>query len=130
MINFNKDSIFNLKPIEIDKVREDAKGLLIEGEEILMAFKTIRDQLFFTNKRIVAIDVQGIGLRKSFASMPYSKIQFFSIRTKGFEIVPDSELFVMFTNGFTTNFEFRGSVDIGLIGRVISEYVLDWIILD
>lgn len=39
-----------------------------------MAFQTIRDQLLFTNKRIISIDVQGLtGKRKSFASMPYSK---------------------------------------------------------
>ena len=125
MINFNKNGIFNLKPIEIEKVREDAKGLLVEGEEILMAFKTIRDQLFFTNKRIVAVDVQGIGLKKSYATMPYSKIQFFSVRTAGFELVPDAELFVMFNNGFTANFEFRGRVDIRAIGQAISHYVLD-----
>ena len=62
----------------------------------------------------------------SFSSMPYSKIQFFSIQTPGFaEIVPDSELFLMFSNGFTARFEFKGGVDIGEIGRMISEYVLD-----
>ena len=45
MINFNKDSVFNLKPIEINEVRNEVHGLLINGEEILCAFKTIRDQL-------------------------------------------------------------------------------------
>ena len=57
--------------------------------------------------------------------MPYSKIQYFSIQTPGFaELIPDSELFVMFANGFTTQFEFKGNVDIGKIGRMLSEYVL------
>lgn len=81
-ISFNTNSAFNLKPINIEAVR---------------------DQLLFTNKRIIAIDVQGItGKRKSFATMPYSKIQYFSIQTPGFiEIFPDSELFVMFSNVFT-----------------------------
>ena len=125
MINFNGSSSFNLKPIDINEVRDDAKGLLLFGEEIIMAFKTIRDQLIFTNKRIIAVDVQGFGRKKSFASLPYSKIQFFAIQTPGFEIVPDSELFISFSNGFTTNFEFKGSVDIGEIGRAISKYVLE-----
>ena len=95
-------------------------------EKVEFAFKTIRDQLVFTNKRIISIDVQGItGKRKSFATMPYSKIQYFSIQTPGFmELFPDSELFVMFTNGFTAKFEFKGAVDIGKIGRMLSEYVL------
>ena len=125
-INFNANSAWNLKPIPLDSVRGEVNGLLISGEEPVMAFHTVRDQLLFTNKRIISIDVQGItGKRKSYASMPYSKIQFFSIQTAGFlELIPDSELFLMFTNGFTAKFEFKGNVDIGKIGRMISEYVL------
>lgn len=125
-VNFNQDSVFNLKPISNDEVRGEVDGLLIADEKVEFAFKTIRDQLVFTNKRIISIDVQGItGKRKSFATMPYSKIQYFSIQTPGFmELFPDSELFVMFTNGFTVKFEFKGAVDIGKIGRMLSEYVL------
>ena len=125
-VNFNSNSVFNLKPINVDSVRGEVDGLLIAGEQIEFAFQTVRDQLVFTNKRIISIDVQGItGKRKSFATMPYSKIQYFSIQTPGFmELIPDSELFVMFTNGFTAHFEFKGAVDIGKIGRMLSEYVL------
>lgn len=127
MINFNKDSIFNLHPIDLDKVHDEARGLLIEGEEMVAAFKTVRDQLVFTNKRIISIDVQGItGMRRSFSSMPYSKVQFFGIQTTGFlEIVPDAELMLTFANGTQACFDFRGNVDIGQLGRVISEYVLN-----
>lgn len=125
-VNFNTNSVFNLKPINAEAVRSEVDGLLIAGEQVEFAFQTIRDQLVFTNKRIISIDVQGItGKRKSFATMPYSKIQYFSIQTPGFmELFPDSELFVMFTNGFTAQFEFKGAVDIGKIGRMLSEYVL------
>ena len=109
-VNFNQDSVFNLKPISNDEVRGEVDGLLISGEQIEFAFKTIRDQL---------------GKRKSYATMPYSKIQYFSIQTPGFmELFPDSELFIMFSNSFTAKFEFKGAVDIGKIGRMLSEYVL------
>lgn len=125
-INFNQNSAWNLKPIRKDEAVPEVNGLLIGGEEIVAAFQTIRDQLLFTNKRIIAIDVQGItGKRKSFSTLPYSKIQFFSIQTPGFaELIPDSELFLMFSNGYTATFEFKGAVDIGQIGRMISEYTL------
>ena len=94
MINFNGDSIWNLKPLDVSAVKTQVFGLLIEGEEIVAAFRTIRDQLVFTNKRIISIDVQGLtGLKKSFAIMPYSRVQFFTIQTPGFaELVSDSEL--------------------------------------
>ena len=125
-VNFNQDSVWNLKPIRVDAVKGEVNGFLIGGEEVVMAFQTVRDQLIFTNKRIIAVDVQGItGKRKSFSTMPYSKIQYFSIQTPGFaELIPDSELFIMFSNTFTAKFEFKGGVDIGKIGRMISEYVL------
>ena len=125
-VNFNQDSVWNLKPIRVAAVKGEVNGLLIGGEEVVMAFQTVRDQLIFTNKRIIAVDVQGItGKRKSFSTMPYSKIQYFSIQTPGFgELIPDSELFIMFSNTFTAKFEFKGGVDIGKIGRMISEYVL------
>ena len=125
-INFNQNSAFNLKPIDPSGVRDEVQGLLVQNEQIIYAFQTIRDQVVFTNKRIIAIDVQGLtGKRKSYATMPYSKIQYFSIQTPGFlELFPDSELFLMFSNGFTATFEFKGQVDIGLLGRMISESVL------
>lgn len=125
-INFNSDSVWNLKPIDASNVKNEVLGLLINGEEVEMAFQTFRDQLIFTNKRIIAVDVQGItGKRKSFAVMPYAKIQYFSIQTPGFaEVIKDAELFIMFSNTFTAKFEFKGNVDIGKIGRLISEYVL------
>ena len=125
-VNFNQNSVFNLKQISNDSVRGEVQGLLVNGEEVIYAFQTIRDQLVFTNKRIISIDVQGLtGKRKSFSTMPYSKIQYFSVQTPGFmELVPDSELFLMFVSGFTATFEFKGQVDIGAIGRMISEYVL------
>ena len=125
-VNFNQNSVWNLKQISVDAVRNEVNALLINGEQAVMAFQTVRDQLIFTNKRIISVDVQGItGRRKSYSSMPYSNIQYFSIQTPGFaELFPDSELFVMFSNTFTAKFEFKGNVDIGLIGRMISEYVL------
>ena len=125
-VNFNQNSAWNLKPIDVSEIRHEVDGLLIDGETVEMAFKTVRDQLLFTNKRIIAIDIQGItGKRKSFSTMPYSKIQYFSIQTPGFiELIPDSELFIMFSNAFTAKFEFKGNVDIGKIGRMISECVL------
>lgn len=127
MIDFNKNSAWDLKPIELSAVRDEVKGLLVLNENVISAFKTIRDQLIFTNKRIISIDIQGLtGTRKAFASMPYSKIEFFTIQTPGFgELIADSELIIMFSNGFVATFEFKGNVDIGKIGRTISEYVLN-----
>ena len=60
------------------------RQFLVDGEEVLSLFETLRDQLVFTNKRIVATNVQGLtGKRVDYTSIPYSKIQTFSIETSG-----------------------------------------------
>lgn len=63
-VNFNSNSVFNLKPINVEEVRKEVDGLLIGGEQIEFAFQTFRDQLIFTNKRIISVDVQGITGKK------------------------------------------------------------------
>ncbi|MGF1841673.1 PH domain-containing protein, partial [Vibrio clamense] len=60
MIDFKNSSVFKLKPIDISDAREDFQKFLIDGESILAAFKTVRDQVIFTNKRVIAANVQGI----------------------------------------------------------------------
>ena len=126
-INFNQESVFNLSSISINEVREDVHQLLVDGEEIIYAFKTVRDQLIFTDKRIISIDVQGItGTKISYATMPYAKIQYFTVQTPSVAeiLFADSELYIVFNNGFTTKFEFKGDVDIRGIGKLISEFIL------
>ena len=125
-INFNKNSIFHLKPIERSAIRKDVEKLLLQNEEIMYAFKTIRDQLIFTNKRIISVDIQNItGKRKEFTVLPYSKIQYFSVQTPGLlEILPDNELYIRFSDGFEATFEFNGYVDIVEIAKMLSKYIL------
>ena len=60
-VNFNQDSVWNLKPISVDAVKGEVNGLLIGGEEVVMAFQTVRDQLIFTNKRIIAVEAEDGG---------------------------------------------------------------------
>ncbi|UNT96238.1 PH domain-containing protein [Allobaculum mucilyticum] len=124
-INFNQDSILTLKPIPSTSVRKDIDGMLISDEEVIMAFATVRDQIIFTNMRIISVDVQGFtGRRKSFTSMPYSRIQYFTIQTPGFaELFSDTELELHFTSGFSARFDFTGRTDIGLLSRVITESI-------
>lgn len=126
MINFNANSIFTLHPIEIESVRKEVEAIFVKDEKVVAAFKTIRDQLVFTNKRMISIDVQGItGKKRSYTSMPYVNIQYFTIQTPFLvEIFADSELYLVFNNGFTATFEFKGNFDIASLGKLISEYVL------
>ncbi len=126
MINISKNSVFNLKPIDVNNIQQEVHSLLIPGEEIISAFMTVRDQMIFTNKRVITVDVQGLtGTRKSYSSLPYSKVQFFAVQTPGLiELVPDSELVLSFANGYTATFEFKGNTNILALSQVLAQYIL------
>lgn len=119
------DSQFmNLKEFDLSEVRQEVNQLLVTGEEIIAAFKTIRDQVIFTNKRIFVVNVQGItGKKTSYFSYPYSKIQYFGIETAGVLDI-DSELVATFSNGTVLQFDFQSKVDIKRISALISNYIL------
>ena len=119
------DSNFlNLKAIALEEVRQEVFELFVNGEQPVAAFKTVRDQVIFTTKRIFVVNVQGItGKKTSYFSYPYSKIQYFGVETAGVLDI-DSELIVAFSNGAKLSFDFRSSVDIRKLNTLISNYVL------
>jgi len=97
---------------------------LIEGESVLSCFKTVRDQLVFTNKRIIAANVQGItGKKVDYTSIPYSKIQTFSVETAG-TLDLDCEIEIYISSIGMIRFEIKGNFDIVKFNKVISQYVL------
>lgn len=121
---FGDSNTFNLKEIKIDKVRSEVLDFFLAGEEVMSAFETIRDQVVFTNKRILVVNVQGItGKKRAYLSYPYSKIQYFGIETAGVLDI-DSELILAFNDGTSLSFDFKTNVDIIGISRTISEFVL------
>lgn len=124
MIDFQNASFFKLKQVTETDVSGTLSNLLIPGEQIIGAYKGLRDSVTFTNKRVIAINVQGLtGKKKDFTSLPYSKIQAFSIETAGvFDL--DAELEIYFSGLGKVKFEFSGNCDIVKIGQTIGSYVL------
>ncbi|RZS36600.1 PH (Pleckstrin Homology) domain-containing protein [Herbihabitans rhizosphaerae] len=124
MIDFDKATVFKLSPADPDGVGKSVAPILIGGEQVLSCFKGVRDFVVFTNKRLIAVNVQGMtGRKRDFTSLPYSKIQAFSIETAGtFDL--DAELELWFSGLGKVRLEFRGSSDIRQIGQMIATYVL------
>src|SRR3954452_12826052 len=124
MIDFQKSMVFKLNPVDSSQMLSAIHKFLIEGERVLQVFKTIRDQLVFTNKRIIAANVQGLtGKKVDYTSIPYSKIQTFSVETSGV-LDRDCELEIYISAIGKVRFEIRGGFDIVTFNRVISTYVL------
>ena len=127
MINFSENKIFKLHKIKNENNNKNVQALLLENEKIIGIYKTIRDKVIFTDKRIITVDVQEVtGKKQEIFTLPYSKIQYFGIQTAGFgELISDSELAIFFNNGLKANFEFKGNNNILEIGKIISKYTLN-----
>ncbi len=124
MIDFKNGSYVKMKKVHGFPSADLIVPLMIPGEEFIGQYQAMRDFVIFTNKRVIAVNVQGVtGRKKDFTSLPYSKVQLFSIETSGtFDL--DSELQLCFSGIGIVKFEFTGSSDIVEIGRILGEYVL------
>ncbi|MBQ3218652.1 MAG: PH domain-containing protein [Akkermansia sp.] len=124
MIDFQNGSFFKLSPVDPATLMPRVGPLLVEGENIIAAFKAIRDSVVFTNKRVISINVQGItGKKVDFTSLPYSKVQAYSVETAGtFDL--DSELDLFFSGIGQVRFELKGNCDILGLSKLIASYVL------
>lgn len=124
MIDFSNAVVFKLREVDNEGMAERVLPLLVEGEQVQASFKAMRDYVVFTNKRIIAVNVQGMtGKKKDFTSLPYSKIQAFSIETAGtFDL--DAELELWFSGLGKVRLEFSGRYDVQSLSRLIANFVL------
>ena len=117
-------NFLNLKEIAQKQVKSEVNNMLVTGENIIQCFQTVRDQVVFTDKRVIVVNVQGItGKKTSYFSYPYSKVLYFVIETSGVLYI-DSELIMTFANGTVLQFDFRSKVDIKGICSNIQQYIL------
>lgn len=124
MIDFKNATYLKLKQVDNSQFAGVITPMLIQGEQIISTYKTVRDGVVFTNKRIIAINVQGItGSKKDFTSLPYSKISAYSVETAG-TIDLDSELEMWFSGLGKVKFEFKSNANVTEICRIISTYAL------
>lgn len=124
MIDFKNASYVKLKKSDGKNLNGKFLNLLIPGEKIIGIYSSVRDYVVFTNKRFIAVNVQGLtGKKQDFTSMPYKNITVFSVETAG-TLDVDSELELYFSGVGKVKFEFSGSSDIIEIGKNIAFYVL------
>lgn len=124
MVDFQNSKAIKLSVADdkawVDKIRP----MMVAGEEIVQSFKALRDGVVFTNKRIFVINVQGVtGKKIDYTSLPYSKIQAYSVETAG-TLDLDSELELWFSGLGKVKLEFVTRADVAQICRFISEKVL------
>ena len=120
MIDFDNKGFFaRLKKVDLNSFDNIISDFLIDNE-IIGTYQRVRDGIIFTNKRIIAINVQGItGKKKDYTNIPYNKITTFSLESAGiFDL--DSELEIYVSGLGKAKFQFSGNTNIKEICKMIS----------
>ena len=123
-IDFKNKRIIKLKRENSEIGNEVVGALLVENEQVIASFASIRDRVVFTNGRIISVNVQGLtGTKKDYTSIPYNKIQMYSVETAG-TMDFDSELTIWISGMGEFKFEFTSGSDIEGLCKMISRYIL------
>lgn len=124
MIDFSNARFIKLGEVPVATVEQRVAPLYVEGETSLIAAAGARDQVMFTNKRIIAVNMQGMtGNKVDYSSLPYSKIQAFSIETAG-TFDRDSELELYFSGLGKVRLEFSRNFNLSYVAKVIGWAIL------
>ena len=124
MIDFENKKILKLTAEKPEIGFQIVEDLLIPGEQIIDSFVSVRDHLVFTDKRIISVNVQGVtGKKRDYTSIPYKRIQTYSVETAGFFDM-DAELTLFISSIGKIEFQLIGSQHIKDLCAAISVHIL------
>ncbi|WP_373485825.1 PH domain-containing protein [Acetobacterium malicum] len=105
-------------------IPQDVQELLVEGEQAVAAYKTIRDSAVFTNKRLIVRDAQGLsGKKVEVYSLPYASINMWSTENAGKLLDLNAEV-ELWTRAGHIKVNLRKGVDIRRFDRLIANAIL------
>ena len=116
----------NAGTVSQGELKKDYGNLLVEGEEIELGFKLIRDTFIFTTKRLILVDRQGLTARKTeYMSVSYKSISRFSVETAGtFELDAELKIWISGESQPSITKKFNKSVNVYDVQKVLAHHVL------
>jgi hypothetical protein len=126
IMGFFSALIGNAGAVSQESLIKDYGKLLIEGEEIELGFKLIRDVFIFTTKRLILIEKQGLTASKiEYKSITYKSISRFSIETAGtFDLEAELKIWVSSETHPSIVKQFNKSVNVYDVHMVLASHVL------
>jgi len=124
MFDFSQENTFKLLPMSPSEGRKTVEVMLLDDENVVGAFTTVRDKVIITDKRLIFVNVQGaIGKKVDYTSLPFNKVQTFSVITSGlFDI--DCEVELLFLHMGKIRLEIIGKFDMRSFSKVLSSFIL------
>ena len=116
----------NAGHVNKEDLTKDYGRLLIDGEDIEMGFKLIRDVFIFTTKRLIMVEKQGVtGSKVEYRSISYKSISRFSVETTGtFDLDAELKIWVSSEQEPSIKKQFSKSVNVYEVQKVLATYVL------
>lgn len=116
----------NAGAVDQEKLIKEYQKLLIDGEQIELGFKLIRDTFIFTTKRLILIEKQGItGSKIEYKSIIYKSISRFSVETAGtFDLEAELKIWVSSEANPSIVKQFNKSVNVYDVQNVLAHHVL------
>jgi hypothetical protein len=114
----------NVSEVSAPEAQEELQPILVEGEQVLRAYHLFRDRLILTDRRLITIDKEIVGVKRKVLSIPYASIKKFSKESAGiFDL--DAELQVWITGEEKPmQWEFSKGANINEVYQLLGKLVL------
>ena len=102
----------------------EVNEILIDGEKIEAAYKTVRDVAVITNKRIIVADKQGLtGKKVEIYTIPFKSIVIYSSENARGILDFNAEI-QLWTRAGTFKLNLKKGINIRKIDRLIAQHIL------
>ncbi len=117
--------IGNAAETDIDDVKKDYGKLLGSKEQVIQAYKWVRDLLIFTDYRLILVDIQGAtGKKVDYHSIPYKSIRHFAVESTGhFDLEAELKIWVAGLGAEPLVYTFSNDADVYRVQALLAECV-------
>ena len=117
--------IGNASEASLEVLDKNYGHLLADGEKIESGYQLIRDGFFFTNKRLVYIDKQGVtGKKISYMTILYKNISRFAVETAGnFDLDAELKIWISGEALPSVNLQFNKNVNVYDVQKMLMTYL-------
>lgn len=110
---------------ETTEIHQEVRNSLIDGETVLKTYKLVRDEIIFTNKRLITLDKQGLtGKKMDALSIPYKQITRFAKECAGtFDLDEELKIWIG-SHSIPETFKFKKGTNLDEVYQILSGAVL------
>ena len=117
----------NASQLSNDKIEQELEHVLLDNEQVDMAFSLVRDLIVFTEYRLILVDKQGVtGKKVSYKSIPYRSISRFTVETSGhFDLDAELKIWISSATEPAEILQFKSDKSVIAIQKALATAVLE-----